>query len=211
MPRRSEQSGPYPVDGFTTALYVVLMSERHDECPNCGGTKDKRSVQCRKCMDGPQPTEKKCRGCLIVLPVSDFRIRTRKVPRPRSMCRKCETQRDLKRYQNQPPQLRKAATRRWEKENPDRVRLQQLRRRCRVVGLAEEEIPRIVTLLSADPACDICGMRESETDRSHHLDHSHGTGKFRGILCEGCNLGLGKFRDDPSRLRSAMEYLLKPR
>lgn len=40
------------------------------------------------------------------------------------------------------------------------------------------------------------------------IDHCHKTGKFRGILCRGCNTGLGNFRDDPVRLQKAIRYIL---
>lgn len=52
--------------------------------------------------------------------------------------------------------------------------------------------------------CRICG--ESVTMRSP-IDHDHSTGEVRGLLCFGCNVGLGHFGDDPARLRAAAAYL----
>jgi hypothetical protein len=39
------------------------------------------------------------------------------------------------------------------------------------------------------------------------IDHCHISGQVRGLLCNQCNLGLGIYRDDPARLRSAADYL----
>jgi hypothetical protein len=41
------------------------------------------------------------------------------------------------------------------------------------------------------------------------LDHCHKTGKLRGLLCSGCNLGVGIFKDDPALLYAAISYLEK--
>lgn len=39
------------------------------------------------------------------------------------------------------------------------------------------------------------------------LDHCHKTKKIRKLLCRGCNLGLGGFRDNPTVLRRAAKYV----
>ena len=39
------------------------------------------------------------------------------------------------------------------------------------------------------------------------LDHDHGTGAIRGLLCNSCNCGLGFFKDNKTFLESAIYYL----
>lgn len=60
--------------------------------------------------------------------------------------------------------------------------------------------------------CDICG-EEAQLHRDH--DHSCCPGGRssgcdncrRGLLCRSCNIGLGMFSDDPSKLKKALDYL----
>ena len=54
--------------------------------------------------------------------------------------------------------------------------------------------------------CAICNQ-EPSTKRGLHVDHCHKTGKVRGLLCHGCNVSLGNFKDDVSLLNNAIEYL----
>jgi hypothetical protein len=54
--------------------------------------------------------------------------------------------------------------------------------------------------------CKICGEKPS-TQRGLHIDHCHTTGSVRGLLCHGCNVGIGAMKENPEILSKAIEYL----
>lgn len=60
----------------------------------------------------------------------------------------------------------------------------------------------IETQKEANGKCNICGKISKLS-----VDHDHKTNKFRGLLCDNCNLGLGHFKDDPLLLEFAIIYL----
>lgn len=39
------------------------------------------------------------------------------------------------------------------------------------------------------------------------LDHDHDTGRVRGWICDSCNTGIGRFKDDIDLLKKAIHYL----
>src|SRR5258707_11962406 len=53
--------------------------------------------------------------------------------------------------------------------------------------------------------CAICGSAPKKIRL--HVDHDHGTGRVRGLLCGMCNYKLVPRRHSPLLLRSAAEYL----
>ncbi len=68
---------------------------------------------------------------------------------------------------------------------------------------------------SQEGRCAICRRLPAEvcSQLSENLcvDHDHATGRVRALLCSECNTGLGKFSDDPARLRAGADYLERHR
>ena len=78
----------------------------------------------------------------------------------------------------------------------------------RTYGITEKQYNAILKLQGG--GCAVCGRKAMRGGRKLHVDHSHRTGKIRGILCWHHNSGLRKFADNPAWLKRAAEYLLHP-
>jgi hypothetical protein len=50
-------------------------------------------------------------------------------------------------------------------------------------------------------------LTPADAGYSLHVDHDHGTGRIRGLLCFRCNNALGDLEDDPALVRAAARYL----
>lgn len=58
--------------------------------------------------------------------------------------------------------------------------------------------------------CPICKKRTIPGLTSKVvLDHDHKNGKPRAWICDSCNTGLGRFKDDTETLKNAIKYLKK--
>lgn len=79
--------------------------------------------------------------------------------------------------------------------------------------IREEDYNKI--LMEQEFSCAICKMHFSKQKRAFAVDHDHSCcdtkrscGKcIRGLLCFECNIGLGKFKDSPEILKSALKYI----
>lgn len=55
--------------------------------------------------------------------------------------------------------------------------------------------------------CAVCGVEKGHAGNRLAVDHDHSTGEVRGLLCDRCNLILGKADDNPELLLGLAAYL----
>ncbi len=72
--------------------------------------------------------------------------------------------------------------------------------------------PELLKLLKIqENKCAICKRQFGTTKRDRFsVDHDHETDIIRGLLCGGCNAGIGLLGDSADNLLSAVAYLDKP-
>ena len=56
--------------------------------------------------------------------------------------------------------------------------------------------------------CCICNIHQNSLKKPLGIDHSHKTGKIRGLLCSNCNTALGLLKENLKSLEKAHYYLL---
>jgi hypothetical protein len=93
--------------------------------------------------------------------------------------------------------------------NPDHVRSINLRSNLSRHGMTVEQYREL--LVEQDGCCAICGDRPDPNGKHStarlHVDHHHGTGQNRALLCGRCNVGVGYFRENPALFRAAADYI----
>ena len=82
----------------------------------------------------------------------------------------------------------------WRVENPRG----ELAQRIRKYGLTTEQYDEL--LVAQGGVCAVCA--EPPARGRLHVDHDHGTGRIRGLLCRRCNTGLYLLENEPLRLRA---------
>lgn len=164
-----------------------------------------------------------CKKCSVDKELNAENFRSNGHTGFRHDCRECE--RGLvAQYRIDNPEKVADATRKWNKNNRAKLNAQKkvwrknnldkhnaTRRKC-TYGISDVEFKGLFT--SQNGKCAICdfvfpGMQTGDRNLSPHVDHCHETGKIRGLLCNSCNTGLGRFKDSTDLLQKATSYLQK--
>ena len=108
--------------------------------------------------------------------------------------------------------IRRSENRRKENTNQKRNRIEKdnIRQRRRKYGISENDYNKMFE--EQKGCCAICGKHQVELTKSLAVDHNHISNQNRGLLCDSCNLGLGKFYVDGKEielLEKAIKYVKK--
>lgn len=75
----------------------------------------------------------------------------------------------------------------------------------RMYGITMAELDGLVEFQKGN--CAVCFKPLEILNRRANIDHDHETGEVRGILCTGCNTGIGHLGDNIAGLERALYYL----
>lgn len=104
---------------------------------------------------------------------------------------------------------RQENTRQWMQNNPMKVLESQIRRKLKHLNISGLSLETYLIIDSKQQGT--CGICNRVPYKRLSIDHCHKTNKFRGLLCNKCNTGLGYFEDDVIKLENAIRYLLNER
>jgi len=125
-----------------------------------------------------------------------MKMMTRKQNETR-ICRKCHVARDITEF--------RFTSKATNKRHPICKQCRQIHRKF----VREAQAYYQDILQQQNNMCAICGISADESLDKLIIDHNHETLTVRGVVCSYCNKGLGFFKDSPTRLAMAIEYLVK--
>lgn len=120
-----------------------------------------------------------------------------------------------RKYQLANPEKVKERHQKWHKANRERMREwahnyhvthptnNRAKRLKHEYGISLKDYDDLLTAQGG--VCAICGG--DNNGKNLHVDHDHKTGIVRGLLCNGCNSGIGNMKDDVNIVRKAVQYL----
>lgn len=164
--------------------------------PNKNG-KLGRQPWCRPCKNAKQKAERA---------ISPTRLaRIAKAAAYRADPARKEHRRKWQREYDAKPGVREKARQRankWKAENPERRRATFKRWQLKTAyGITPEQVEAM-----REAQHNLCGICEKPFKGVPYVDHDHATDEVRGLLCNGCNMGLGQM-ERPGFLASCTQYL----
>jgi hypothetical protein len=156
---------------------------------------------------------KRCKVCAQSKPLTEFYAAAGTRDGYRLECKACNLAARAAKYRENPHRARERAAQ-WQRDNPEQYQARQreyvesgkksiANRKShlkRKYGLTLEAFEAL--LASQGGGCAICGRTDAD-----NVDHDHGTGQVRGILCFKCNVAIGLVDEDPDRAHAAAAYL----
>lgn len=156
--------------------------------------------------------EKTCVVCGETKPLDAYKNRKNSKDGKRNDCRACTWERERKRRERPEVHARMLETQRIRRKrdyDPEVARDWNLRGKFGITHADYEAM-----LAQQGGSCAVCG---GDNGGKHlHVDHDHtccsGSRRscgncIRGLLCSGCNMGLGLLNDSLENLRAAIKYL----
>lgn len=153
-------------------------------------------------------TTQKCRSCQRELGFQSFHRNRNRATGYCIYCRECSATKS-KQYRSTEKGRRSSALRRAAYKHTDgyirahrKSTAKQKLMRMEKYGLPPEKF-----LAMIKDGCQICGAMKTGPHGTLQIDHDHATGKFRGILCVGCNRAIGFLQDSAERADAVANYL----
>ena len=172
---------------------------------------------------------KTCSECREEKTLSSFNRSSSTKDGYQNWCRECQ-KRKYDVYRREHPEKQAARWKRYYLKNRERMiqrtrsyeekigeaefrkrwKLRNMKAKFARYGITEEEYNQF--LETQKQKCGMClKTLNKKVPRRIHIDHDHATGRVRGILCDGCNLFLGRLESPtyPEKLEQAQTYLRK--
>ncbi len=154
----------------------------------------------------PDTKTRQCRACSKAQDKTKWR--KRRLPQLEKVCAECgkvfTTAKKQQKYCVRTCTLNAASARQKAKvqDKPNYSEQYQRRKSSEMVRKYGITLDYWTEYIKALSGCELCGR-----DRKLVVDHCHVTGKFRGAICQGCNVAIGNLGDTVEGVLKAVKYL----
>lgn len=150
---------------------------------------------------GPKP-KSQCKHGHEFTPENTIQLFNKNGSKNGRLCRTCKQRNARACYARNPEKYTQLA-KDYRQEHLDVLKSAALKRKY---GIALEDYNEM--LLNQDGKCALCGADDpGRRNAMFSVDHCHGTGEIRKLLCSMCNLALGAAKDNPTLLRKMADYI----